>query len=172
LWNEGAEPVDFQGRYYRLEGAICRPAPLQSPHPPILVAGSGSRLLGLVARYADWWDSWAPIEQALERRALLTAACGRIGRAVSSITWSISADYLYEPSPTRLHERVAEQAAIAGRDPGFTRSRMIAGDLDAISRQVQALAEAGVDHVLLHVPSPYDMAAVELFAREVMPSFR
>jgi hypothetical protein len=29
-----------------------------------------------------------------------------------------------------------------------------------------------VDHLLLHVPSPYDMAAVELFAREVMPSFR
>ncbi len=172
MWNDGAEPADFQGRYYQLQGAVCRPAPLQSPHPPILVAGSGPRLLGLVARYADWWDSWAPIEQAIERRALLAEHCARAGRDLAAITWSISADYLYEPSQIRLQERVAAQAAIAGREPRYTRGRMVAGDLDAIAQQVQAMADAGVDHLLLHVPSPYDMAAVELFAREVMPSFR
>jgi alkanesulfonate monooxygenase SsuD/methylene tetrahydromethanopterin reductase-like flavin-dependent oxidoreductase (luciferase family) len=172
LWNDGAQPVDFQGRYYQLQGAVCRPAPLGKPHPPILVAGGGPRLLGLVARYADWWDTWAPIEQALERRGLLAAACAQAGRDLSAITWSVSADYLLEPSASRLEERVAEQAASAGRDPRLVRSRMVAGSLDAVGQQVGALAEAGVDHLLLHVPSPYDLTALELFARDIMPSFR
>ena len=34
LWQAGS-PVNFSGRFYSTEGALCRPPPLQRPRPPI-----------------------------------------------------------------------------------------------------------------------------------------
>jgi alkanesulfonate monooxygenase SsuD/methylene tetrahydromethanopterin reductase-like flavin-dependent oxidoreductase (luciferase family) len=170
LWDSAdGGPVDFEGRYYRLKGAYCRPRPLQTPHPPIMVAGGGPRLLRLVARYADWWDTWAPIDEARARRAQLAQACAEIGRDVRDITWSVSADFLYDRSPSRLAERVEAAIRVANRDPAFVRGRMLLGDSAALRDQVAQLAEAGVDHLLLHVPPPYDLEGLERFAHDVMP---
>lgn len=47
------EKVDHQGEQYQVAGADLYPAPVQQPHPPIMVAASGSRLLALAAREAD-----------------------------------------------------------------------------------------------------------------------
>src|SRR4051794_26127538 len=47
------ETVDFAGEHYSIAGANIFPTPMQRPHPPIMVAASGPRLLGLAAREAD-----------------------------------------------------------------------------------------------------------------------
>lgn len=47
------EPVTFAGEHYRVSGHLVFPLPVQRPHPPILVGGSGPRLLTLAAREAD-----------------------------------------------------------------------------------------------------------------------
>src|SRR4051794_23252923 len=47
LWTE-PEPFDFSGPTLKLHGAICEPNPTQKPHPPIMVGGSGSRMLRIV----------------------------------------------------------------------------------------------------------------------------
>ena len=46
-------PAEVTGRYYPVAGAEVSPRPVQQPHPPILIAGSGKRLLTLAAREAD-----------------------------------------------------------------------------------------------------------------------
>ena len=47
------EPLRFAGAHYRIDGHVGRPAPVQRPHPPILVGGAGPRVLTLAAREAD-----------------------------------------------------------------------------------------------------------------------
>lgn len=47
------ERVTFAGHYHWLRDARAFPPPVQRPHPPILVAGGGPRLLRLAARQAD-----------------------------------------------------------------------------------------------------------------------
>ena len=37
-WTEG--PFDFEGRFYRLQGADPLPKPVQDPHPPLIAGGS------------------------------------------------------------------------------------------------------------------------------------
>jgi alkanesulfonate monooxygenase SsuD/methylene tetrahydromethanopterin reductase-like flavin-dependent oxidoreductase (luciferase family) len=38
MWTS-EEPFDFEGRYYKVEGAVCRPHPIQRPHPVVMNAG-------------------------------------------------------------------------------------------------------------------------------------
>lgn len=47
------EEVSCSGRHYRVTGHHVEPRPVQRPRPPILVGGSGRRLLSLAAREAD-----------------------------------------------------------------------------------------------------------------------
>jgi alkanesulfonate monooxygenase SsuD/methylene tetrahydromethanopterin reductase-like flavin-dependent oxidoreductase (luciferase family) len=50
----------FEGRYFQLHDATLRPRPVQQPHPPIWIGASGSRMLGIAARYADVWHQFGP----------------------------------------------------------------------------------------------------------------
>ena len=47
------ETVSFSGKYYTITEMKGYPRPAQKPHPPILVAGAGERMLKLAAREAD-----------------------------------------------------------------------------------------------------------------------
>lgn len=45
--------VSFEGKHYKVQGVDGFPAPVQKPHPPIIVGGGGRRMLRLAAQQAD-----------------------------------------------------------------------------------------------------------------------
>jgi probable F420-dependent oxidoreductase len=47
------EPLTFAGRHYRIEGLEGLPAPVQRPHPPLLIGGGGRQVLSVAGRHAD-----------------------------------------------------------------------------------------------------------------------
>lgn len=49
----GNDPCTFHGDHYRISEYDGYPKPFQRPHPPILIAGGGTRMLTLAAREAD-----------------------------------------------------------------------------------------------------------------------
>ena len=52
MWTEPR--TAFHGRYVHVQDAILEPKPVQRPHPPVMVAGSGEQMtLHAVARLAD-----------------------------------------------------------------------------------------------------------------------
>jgi probable F420-dependent oxidoreductase len=51
LW--ASERVTFDGEFYHLRDAISVPKPVQEPHPPVMLGGSGKGLLRIAAREAD-----------------------------------------------------------------------------------------------------------------------
>ena len=172
LFAAAGRPISYEGKYYRLDGACNNPPPLAKPHPPILVAGGGPRMVRLAARYADVHDSWAPLDAVRQRYDILRQECDRIGRPFETITRSLSMDFIYDSNPDRLSERIEEIIQRHNRDPQQLRDRLLAGGSKEMIERLRPFAEAGVQQVILHVPSPYDLEGVEAFAREVMPAFR
>ena len=75
------EQVSYDGKVVSLHDAQIRPVPVQSPHPPIWIGGSGpKRTLPLVARYADAWHSWGTpksLAETNDRVSELAEAAGR-----------------------------------------------------------------------------------------------
>jgi probable F420-dependent oxidoreductase len=53
LWREGAGT--FQGRFYRFADMHLTPKPVQTPHPPIWIAGSSDAALRRTLRRGDGW---------------------------------------------------------------------------------------------------------------------
>jgi alkanesulfonate monooxygenase SsuD/methylene tetrahydromethanopterin reductase-like flavin-dependent oxidoreductase (luciferase family) len=172
LWSTAGGPASFEGTYYRLDGAFCNPPPLQQPHPPILVAGGGPRIVRLVARYADMYDCWPPLDAVRERYAALADECARIGRPFEQITRSLSVDFAWAPTAEQRQAALDAVARSAGeRDPAPLQARLLLGGADEMARQVEDYRAAGVQQVILHVPSPYDLDGLRRFAREVLPAF-
>jgi probable F420-dependent oxidoreductase len=75
--------VTFDGRYYQVKDCpLLPPRPGASPMP-ILIGARGSRMLGLVARWGDAWNTaWygSPDERFGQARDALRAACVSEGR--------------------------------------------------------------------------------------------
>ncbi|MDW3220810.1 MAG: TIGR03621 family F420-dependent LLM class oxidoreductase [Acidimicrobiales bacterium] len=47
------DAYSHDGEHYRVQGHVGRPTPTQRPHPPLLLAGGGARVLRLAGREAD-----------------------------------------------------------------------------------------------------------------------
>jgi alkanesulfonate monooxygenase SsuD/methylene tetrahydromethanopterin reductase-like flavin-dependent oxidoreductase (luciferase family) len=89
MWTADA-PFDFDGPSLRLKGAICEPKPVQRPHPPIMIGGSGDRMLRVVAEHADIWNyPGPPSPEFRQRDQVLKDHCAAIGRDSSEITRSM-----------------------------------------------------------------------------------
>ena len=78
--------VSYDGKVVSLQNAQLQPAPVQRPHPPIWVGGSGPRrTLPLVAKYADVWHSFGTpnsMREAYERIDQLAEEAGRDPRSI------------------------------------------------------------------------------------------
>src|SRR5256885_8328716 len=78
--------VSYEGRRVSLQDAQLLPVPVQHPHPPIWIGGSGpKRTLPLVARYADVWHSWGTPNSLQEANARVDELAQKAGRDPSSI---------------------------------------------------------------------------------------
>jgi F420-dependent oxidoreductase-like protein len=78
--------VSYDGRIVSLRQAQLRPLPVQRPHPPIWIGGSGPRrTLPLVARYADVWHSWGTPKSLQETNGRVDELAAEAGRDPSSI---------------------------------------------------------------------------------------
>lgn len=66
LWTE--EQVDFHGRFVDFSPLFSWPKPVQSPHPPIYVAGESPAALDRLLRFGDGWMPQAATPVAELRR--------------------------------------------------------------------------------------------------------
>jgi probable F420-dependent oxidoreductase len=130
--------VTVAGRFYELNDAVCDPKPVQ-PRVPILVGGSGDRMLGVVARHADEWNTWSTPASMAERAAVLARRCDAIGRDPATIARSTQALFAVvddDAEADRFEARYAPQPAVAGRP-------------ERIAESIAAWRDAGVDEIVV-----------------------
>ena len=125
------ERVSYDGRRVSLQDAQMRPVPVQRPHPPIWIGGTGpTRTLPLVGRYADVWHAWGSPSSLAQANARIDELAAQAGRDPSAIVraGSLSLDDL----------EVAKKRAGKWHDAGY--GYLVCGWPDAGDGQIEAFA--------------------------------
>jgi F420-dependent oxidoreductase-like protein len=112
--------TDYEGKHFTLQQARCEPKPIQRPHPPIAIGGSGEKkTLRLVAQYAQHWNAIVPgPAEWLHKKEVLLGHCADVGRDPSTIECSINLRYNPETGPSALADDAARWAEV-GVDVGI-----------------------------------------------------
>lgn len=136
------EVTDFHGPFHRLENARALPKPIQKPHPPIVIGGTGEmRTLRIAALWADQWNLPGGDPEMLRQKIeVLNAHCDDVGRdpAAIEISAKIKAD----------------------------------GDPAELAHVVGAFREAGADHIIAMFEAPFDPAKLGIVADHLEPVIR
>lgn len=146
------ERTTVAGDHYTVTDAPQVPA---ADRIPLLIGASGEqRMLGVVARWADEWNTWSTPEVFAHKSAVLDEHCERIGRDPGEIRRSTQALFL-----------------IDGTAPE-SRSPVVAGSVAQIVDTIGRWREAGLDELI--VPTIRDDAAqgqelLGRFATEIRP---
>lgn len=165
LWS--GQPATFDGTYYRIKDALCRPAPAQRPHPPITIGGGGERLLlRAVARHADIWNYFPiPLPAYERKRAALHAHCERIGRDPATIDQSLMvplATARWEKEVRDQLEAARQQGGVWGHD-----DQLVQGTPDIVGPRLRDYRRRGVSLFIFVLPNPADLAQIEFVTREI-----
>jgi F420-dependent oxidoreductase-like protein len=91
MWSDDDGP--YEGRHYQLAETLCRPKPVQRPHPPIMIGGGGEKkTLLMVARYADLCNLFGgPRADVQHKLDVLREHCAAEGRDYDAITKTVLA---------------------------------------------------------------------------------
>jgi alkanesulfonate monooxygenase SsuD/methylene tetrahydromethanopterin reductase-like flavin-dependent oxidoreductase (luciferase family) len=113
------------------EGGAAAQAPRRSYPIPLVLGGSGRRMMGLVRRYADWWN--LPVNH-LDRLAALAPAAGTARLSVQSMVGFVRAG----GDPDAVRE-------VSTRRFGHLGSGLMCGDADELIARFADLAAQGVE---------------------------
>jgi F420-dependent oxidoreductase-like protein len=166
MWTED-RPM-FEGRHYRIDGPINEPKGAQQPHIPLWIAGGGEQVtLKLVAQFGDACNVGREPEPIRHKLEVLKRHCDAVGRNYDEIVKSAELDVI-------VVEKGVDPAGVFadGRIPRFG-WRTVVGTKDDVSAHLQALADGGIDYVIVYLPLvAYDREPLHRFAQEIIPEFR
>ena len=159
--------ANFDGRYYKLHEALNSPKPLQQPHPPITIGGSGEKvMLKIVAKYADRWNIPAGYKSFDHKFNVLKEHCKAVGRDINSI--NVSEQLLVCVGAN--DNEVEEKWKVAQRLRPFSTTG-IKGTPPQIVEQLRERVKMGITFFTILFGDFGPPATIELFAREVIPAF-
>ncbi len=144
--------IDFQGRYYQARECVLRPRGPRREGPPIMIGGTGPRMLQLCAQYADLWNTnlyrtQSHPEVIAPLREQVDQACHAVGRDPDTL--GRTCGVLVAPSGAAAANAMYSAA--------------ITGTPDEIVATLRAFGEEGIAHLIVRA-DPVGLASVEACA--------
>ncbi len=179
-WANGV--ANLAGEHYQVDGAICRPLPLQRPGIPLWIAGGGEKVtLKIVAQYADYANFDGDADVFRHKSQVLRAHCQDVGRDFAEITRTADYNVVIGRDQAEVEERKAwlrEHYARYAPRKGARYAEQLAegptvGTPEQIVESLLGLAEDGLQYAICNfADAAYDRSSIELFEREVIPNLR
>lgn len=164
LWGE--QPVsEHQGEYYKLSTLTDNPLPVQKPHPPIMIGGSGEKVtLRLVAQYAQFCNVGGDPETVGRLLQALKGHCERLNRDYDAITKSAYTMVMIGKDEAEVErKREALSRYIPRRGASI-------GTPDQLIAEFREYAKVGVEYMVFRMPDWTDLEALQLFSEKVIPA--
>lgn len=167
LWTENE--VTHDGEFYELESAICKPHPVQDPHPPIMIGGGGEQItLRMAAEYADTWNYYGSLEKMKRKLGVLREHCETADRPFDAIEKSWFARCIVRGTEAEVQALLEEAPRFTGDRAGSGGAALV-GTPAEVCEQLRAYRDLGFEEVIVEFVDFPETTGLELFADEVMP---
>lgn len=166
------ERASVDGRFHRVHDALNSPRPIQPGGPKILVGGGGERrTLRLAAQYADACNIFDSLDAVRRKLPILDRHCRVLGRDPSAITKTRLSMLCLAPTAAEAKRKLDEALARlpSPLPKGQLRNLFVAGDPDAVRRQIQEHLEAGLDGLVFSFPHGVSPEEVAFAGRTLSP---
>jgi alkanesulfonate monooxygenase SsuD/methylene tetrahydromethanopterin reductase-like flavin-dependent oxidoreductase (luciferase family) len=179
LWTTGTATLD--GKHYQVDGAICRPLPLQDGGVPLWIAGGGEKkTLRIAARYARYTNFDSDPEGFRRKSEILAGHCRELGTDYDAITRSANYSVVLGETDNDVKDRLAwmrDHLLRCGVPENITERRMrdfangtLTGTPELITERLAELGELGMSYAILNFAEvAYDRSALTLFTEKVAP---
>jgi F420-dependent oxidoreductase-like protein len=159
------ETFSFDGAHYQLVDCPALPKPVQQPHPPVIVGGTGPRRTpDLAARFADEFNlpPFNPPAATAAAFARVRAACEEVGRDPAGLELSVTLTTVCGADRNELERRGAVSP------PQFEVADL-AGTPDQVVEQLAAYRDVGADRAYLRLLDLRDVEHIQLLGESVLP---
>jgi alkanesulfonate monooxygenase SsuD/methylene tetrahydromethanopterin reductase-like flavin-dependent oxidoreductase (luciferase family) len=179
--NDDYYTASFKGKYFNISDAECNPKPIQEPHIPIWIGGSGRKTLALVAKYADGWNyGLCSYTRYIDKLSILKNYCNKSNKSDNNRTYNAKKGgdnhnimkawhgILF----LRRNERELKKETILDKTIWKDSELVIAGTPDTILREINKYVHIGVTYFTIYFPDLPNMTSLQLFAKNIIPYFR
>lgn len=172
LWTE--DVVTYDGDYYQLEDAVCKPHPVQDPRPPIMIGGGEEFTLRIAAKHADEWNYWGPVETIEHKLDVLEGYCETYGTNIDDIDVSWFSRCIVRETDQEVEDILDDAPRFQDTDPDDPMSSYnnLIGTPAEIADELEGYRKLGVDEVVVEFVDFPGATGPRLFAEEVVPQFR
>lgn len=192
LWQ--GDRVDFDGEYYKLQGASIYDVP--EGGVPIYIAAGGPMVARYAGRAGDGFICTSGKGMELYTEKLIPSVvegAEKVGRDPSTIDKMIEIKISYDTDPKLALENTRswaplsltaeqkhsindpiemEEAADALPIEQVAKRWIVASDPDQAVEQVKAYVDAGLNHLVFHAPGHDQRRFLDLFSRDLEPRLR
>jgi F420-dependent oxidoreductase-like protein len=172
MWVE--ERATYEGKYYSIVDAVCAPKPIQKPHPPIWIGGTGSFTLKIAARHADAINfAWSiPPPKFKEKLDEFRGYCEARKRDYAQIRKSAALMITMAEDESALKVKLQKREAI--NDTPYTRYLAkqppnLIGTTEQVATRINEYMTLGVDHFILRFHFGEEIEGMRLFTERVKP---
>jgi alkanesulfonate monooxygenase SsuD/methylene tetrahydromethanopterin reductase-like flavin-dependent oxidoreductase (luciferase family) len=168
------EPVTLEQPYYPLRKAENYPLPTHG-RLRIVIGGRGEkRTLRIAAEFADEWNvTRVDPDGFRQKREVLAKHCIALRRDPETIARSLMIPLAIGRDRPDVVQRIAAARAVFPQMPAdeaaWRAASFLVGTPGEIVESLRGWEAAGVQRVLLQMLDQEDLAAIELFARHVLP---
>src|SRR5579884_785154 len=167
-WTE--REINFDGRWWKLEGASMEPKPVQKPHPPVWFGGSVPAGMRRAVRHGDGFMGAGSqtTAQFAEQVRVVRQELSAQGRPPDTFRIGKRVYVQVEDDAARGRQRL-EDALTRHYGRGGWSENITAGPAEECIVDIRAVADSGAELVLLN-PLIDDAEQLELFAADVIPA--
>jgi F420-dependent oxidoreductase-like protein len=162
MWTEPR--ATFYGKYFHVDEAILEPKPMQKPHPPIMIGGSGEQLtLRVLARHGDACNLFGDPATVQHKLDVLRQHCETERRDFNSIERTNLTSLLLARTESELQAK-RDRLGVPAQFRGYALT--VAQAIDFIGEFQKAGSQLFITSFIRN-----DWESMELLAGEIMPHF-
>jgi probable F420-dependent oxidoreductase len=162
--------IDFEGRFWNVQGARMEPKPVQKPYPPVWFGGSAPAGMRRAARHGDGFMGAGSQTTAsfAEQVAIVRDELAALNRDPDRFRFGKRV-YVHVEDDRALARRQLQDALRDHYGGGEWSEHIVAGPAEECVAGIRAVADAGAELMLLN-PLLDDQRQLERLAGEVIPA--